>query len=136
MTANDNEFKQKNSKTFCCEKCDYNTSKKSNFETHILSKKHKNNELTTNDNEFKQILSKKYQCQKCDKNFNDRAGLWRHKKKCVIVDVVFSHEKMFELTNETIINILKQNSEFQQMLLEQNKTIIELSKLLFWLNLC
>ena len=125
MTTDDNVFKQKISKTFCCKKCDYNTSRKSNYETHVLSKKHKNNVLTTNDNDFKKHLSKKYLCQKCDKIFNDRAGLWRHKKKCVIEE---NENKIFELTNETIINILKQNSEFQQMLLEQNKTIIELSK--------
>jgi hypothetical protein len=128
MTTNDNDFKQKISKKFYCEKCDYSTYRKSNYETHILSKKHKNKELTTDNNIIKQKLSKKYACQKCDKCFNDRAGLWRHKKKCIIEDVIFPHEKMFELTNETIINILKQNSEFQQMLLEQNKTIIELSK--------
>ena len=103
--------------------CDYNTCKKGNLNNHFLSKKHKNNEITTENNIIKQDLSKKYQCQNCDKNFKDRAGLWRHKKKCKIEE-----NKIFELTNETIINILKQNSEFQQMLLEQNKTIIELSK--------
>jgi len=123
MTTNDNDFKQILSKNFYCEMCDYNTCKKGNLNNHLLSKKHKNNEITTENNIIKQDLSKKYQCQKCDKNFKDRAGLWRHKKKCKIEE-----NKIFELTNETIINILKQNSEFQQMLLEQNKTIIELSK--------
>jgi len=133
MTTYDNVFKQKISKQFCCEICDYNTRRKGNYEIHILSKKHQNNEITTDNNIIKQNISKKSHCKKCDKNFNDRAGLWRHKKKCKIEedknDILNTNEnKIFELTNETIINILKQNSEFQQILLEQNKTILELSK--------
>jgi len=88
--------------------------------------------MTTFDNEIKQKISKKYQCQKCEKEFNDRAGLWRHNKKCNgSINFVESSEILinpFELTQETIMNILKQNSDFQQMLFEQNKTIIELSK--------
>jgi len=125
MTTNDNDFKPFLSQKYCCKICHYNTCKKSNYNIHLLSKKHKNNEITTNNNIIKQNLSKKYECQSCDKNFKDRAGLWRHKKKCKIEE---NKNDIFELTNETIINILKQNSEFQQMLLEQNKTIIELSK--------
>jgi hypothetical protein len=129
MTTGDNDFKQKLSTQFCCELCDYNTCRKSNYETHILSKKHKNNELTTDNNDSKQNISKKYPCQNCDKNFNDRAGLWRHKKKCINPICEEANGNIpFELTQETIMQLLKQNSEFQHMLLEQNKTIIELSK--------
>ena len=81
MTTIDNEIKQILSNKYHCSSCDYRTSRKSNFDTHNNSNKHKNNVLTTNDNEIKQILSKNYHCQNCSKDFNDRAGLWRHKKK-------------------------------------------------------
>jgi hypothetical protein len=37
-------------------------------------------------------------------------------------------KKNTEITHDNILYILKQNSELQQMLIEQNKTIIELSK--------
>ena len=132
MTTNDNKIKQKISKYFHCEVCDYSTSRKSNYETHLHSNKHKSHEITTDDNEIKQKISKKYKCHNCDKNFNDRAGLWRHNKKCNMTINIFEKSETlmnpFELTQDTIMNILKQNSDFQQMLLEQNKTIIELSK--------
>ena len=82
MTTIDNEIKQKISKHYCCKICDYNTGRKSNFQTHILSNKHKKTQITTDNNEIKQKLSKTYICEFCNKNFNDRAGLWRHKKKC------------------------------------------------------
>jgi len=40
MTTDDNQIKQKLSKKYCCEKCDYVTSRKSNYESHILSTRH------------------------------------------------------------------------------------------------
>jgi len=126
MTTNDNDFKQKTSNQFYCDICDYFTCRKNNYENHIHTKKHKNNEMTTNDNDFKQKTSKTFECHNCSKNFKDRAGLWRHGKKCD--RKIIAQNKLMELTHDTIINILKQNSEFQQVLLEQNKTILELSK--------
>jgi len=60
-----------------------------------------------------------YQCQICNKNFNDRAGLWRHKKKC--------ENKDFE--KENIIQFLmNENKEMKQMMAEQNKQFIEIAK--------
>ena len=83
MTTADNGFKQKISNLFECKTCDYITCRKSNYETHMLSTKHKKRvQMTTLDNDFKQPLSKKYVCNICEKEFNDRAGIWRHKKKC------------------------------------------------------
>ena len=78
MTTIDNEIKQKLSFKYFCNFCDYKTSKKGNFNTHLNSLKHSK---TTVGNNFKPFLSQKYTCQDCDKTYNDRAGLWRHKKK-------------------------------------------------------
>jgi hypothetical protein len=35
---------QKNAENFICEKCDFVCSKKSNYERHILTRKHKNDD--------------------------------------------------------------------------------------------
>jgi hypothetical protein len=126
MTTNDNEIKQKLCFKYYCEKCDYGTSKKSSFDNHIESKKHKNNDLTTNDNEnYAKLCSKKYSCENCEKCFNDRAGLWRHKQKC---NKQQNSNKSPEISQELILTIIKQNSELQQTIVEQNKTITEMSK--------
>jgi hypothetical protein len=70
-----------------------------------------------------------FTCHKCSKNYKSRVGLWKHNKVCLDEKQTSENfNKPFELTHETIMNIIKQNSEFQQMLLEQNKTIIDLSK--------
>jgi hypothetical protein len=123
---------------FCCSICDYNTSRKSSFVKHLTTYKHikftnVNNSLTKSC-ETEPVFT----CSKCNKNYKSRVGLWKHNKVCNTTNVIneqndvneniINTNKIFELTQETIINILKQNSDFQQMLLEQNKTIIELSK--------
>ncbi len=82
MTTINNEFVEKNIPYFYCSFCDYNTSKKFNFDKHLLTEKHKNNEVTII-NSISSKCSKKYKCLNCIKEFNDRAGLWRHKKKCI-----------------------------------------------------
>jgi hypothetical protein len=69
--------------------------------------KHKNNVLTTKNNELLGKISKQYDCVNCAKQFNDRAGLWRHKKKCTT-----------DNNKDNIINLL----------LSQNKELIDLLK--------
>jgi len=73
------EKTKKNEKKFSCLYCDFITCKKTDFNRHNLTQKHKNNVLTTVDNAKNE---KKYKCENCDKKYRDRAGLWRHKKFC------------------------------------------------------
>jgi len=47
MTTLDNAFKEKVAQKFSCKLCDYNTSRKSNFDKHCSTTKHKNMEKTT-----------------------------------------------------------------------------------------
>ena len=110
MTTNDNTNLVKTSKYFCCEICDYTASRKYNLNLHLQSERHKNN---TNDNANNGILAKtikKYECENCSKIFNDRAGLWRHNKKCN--SNIETTKKLAELDkDELIITLLKQNAE-------------------------
>ncbi len=127
------------SEKFSCEKCNYYTSKKSSYAKHIESIKHKNNALTTKSNFYMPgDLSKHYQCKNCDKIYNDRAGLWRHKKKCENnnntnkpsqddMNMNFKQDDNM-LINGMFMDLMKQNQEFQKLIMEQNKQIIELSK--------
>ena len=73
-----NEIKQKLSKDYCCEKCEYITVRKSNLNNHFLSAKHIK---SMNSNEIKQKLSTDHICVICNKKYKDYSGLWRHKKK-------------------------------------------------------
>ena len=125
----------KSSEKFCCEICDYYTSRKSQYDRHFLTDKHKK---ITNDDINGSKSSIPYSCN-CGKKYIHRQGLWKHNKICKInlqnnnLDSESDNKEINEntytgITPETILSILKQNSELQQILIEQNKTIIELSK--------
>ena len=113
---------------FYCELCDYGTSKKSSYDTHILSLKHKKSTFSNqNQPDFCQILPSKFTCQNCNKGYKEKSGLWRHNKKCKIDEKEIKSSSS-EISPELILSILKQNNDFQQTIMEQNKTILELSK--------
>ena len=68
-----------------CKFCDYTASQKSNWDRHLLTKKHKKkchlSVTCVQKNEYK--TSKKYFCELCGKKYKSRNGLWKHKKNCV-----------------------------------------------------
>ncbi len=125
----------KNIIVFNCETCDFNCSKKGDWNRHIMTGKHKNNSLITNNTS---TLTKKYECNNCDKPFNDRAGLWRHKKKCIIIQDSVTPQNIIlnisDLQNDQtkqqqlVDYLMKENSEFKQLMIEQNKQMLELAK--------
>ena len=120
MTTVDNDSLVKFSNDFKCDICNYTTVRKYNLELHLKSIKHKNNVSTTNHNESLVNISKSYQCQNCTKEFNDRAGLWRHKKKCNIAE---KHSESVVANNtsekdELISYLMKENQEFKQLILD------------------
>ena len=94
--------------------------RKCNFDDHLLTAKHKKNEngniLESNGNENQQFSSNsKYTCQKCDKEFNNRSGLWKHKKKCANEEKMLGNE--FN-EKEIIMTLLQQNNQLQNQIIE------------------
>jgi len=126
-----NEIKQKLSKKFCCEKCNYITDRKSNLDNHNLSAKHKK---SINGNEIKQKLSTDHVCEKCNKKYKDYSGLWRHRKKCFEnkekKEIPDSNIAQYEnsITPELVIEIIKQNQELQKQNSDLQKQMIEVIK--------
>jgi hypothetical protein len=106
--------------------------RKSNFDTHNLSTKHK---TATDSHNTKQKLSNKFECEFCNKVYKDRTGLWKHKsknncsKKCNIVtdydndsdnDSITKAKTDATTTNkdELINYLMKENQEFKNLILE------------------
>jgi hypothetical protein len=121
MTPNNNENKPETSHEFYCNNCDYGTSKKSNYDTHCLTLKHLK---TTNNNEIKPKTSQKiYACEFCEKKFNDRAGLWRHNKKCNTTEKILENN----ISLEVILELIKDNKELKQLVIEQSKAMQQIA---------
>ncbi len=124
----------KNRKKFVCTSCDYSTSNSFDFKKHQQTEKHASvSQAMAIDNSAmglrEKSQKKEFICLNCNKVYKDNSGLWRHKKKC---DVDYSSECSEEISNqitpELILNVLKQNKELTDLVVEQNKTIMELAK--------
>jgi hypothetical protein len=118
-----------------CELCNYNCSKKSDFNKHLLTRKHKNNVLLTNPLTNKITNIKNYICTNCDKIYNSRVGLWFHNKKCVVNksnNINDNNEQLYDIEYQDIHNmvldIVKSNSELQKQNMELQKQVLEICK--------
>jgi len=125
------------SNNFYCEICDYMCIKKQHIKQHYLSQKHKYRIFNNNAKSVNQTESQKYICE-CGKIYRDRSGLWRHKKNCDQIEKQVENINgningntnfgSYQITPEMIIKLIEQNKELQQTLIDQNKTIMELSQ--------
>ena len=116
-TSEKNEGNEEATKYYC-NVCDYKCCRKDNFDRHKMTPKHQKMTKMTSTSFF--------ECVHCDKKYKYRQGLSKHKKQCVHVESVTTNNT--NITPELIIEIIKQNQEFKTLLVEQNKSIIELSK--------
>jgi hypothetical protein len=116
---------------YYCEKCHYGTSKKSSYDDHILSTKHKR-AMDCNENLPK--ICSDFVCKNCNKKYKDNSGLWRHKKKCndgenISIDIPDA-QKSDEI-NELkgfMKYLMQENSEMKTMMLEQSTMMLEVIK--------
>ena len=122
---NPNKKNAKNAEDFYCEICDFQCCKKCDWYRHLSTRKHK---ILTNPNEF---YAEKYCVCECGKKYKHTSSLCAHKKKCTFdasaILISYQDDKPV-VTNDIIFSILQQNKELQQMMIEQNKTIMEMSK--------
>ena len=116
---------------FHCEYCNYKCSKQSDWNKHIMTRKH---EKTTNNNIDNNTKSRNIiTCLLCDKIYSDRVALWRHKKICkgkehntnVIPTEIDMNNRGNTIDVTVFMELLKQNHEFKQLLVEQQKDIME-----------
>ena len=114
-----NKFCQKSAPRFYCKFCDYGTCKKSSYDDHLLSSKHKKSTLGNtnatnlghNSANFCPNLPTTFTCQNCEKGFKTRSGLWKHSKTCKFIDSCSINDNQFQLFSEivktTVIEVMK-----------------------------
>ena len=117
----------KNAEIFYCDSCDFVCSKKSNYEKHNLTLKHK---FRTKLNNLEQMKNTDFCCKYCNKTYNARNSLWYHEKKCT--PSAFNAEKNAEIVYEKgydngyenlqgkdlILTLLQQNNQLQNQIVE------------------
>jgi hypothetical protein len=137
---------KKPSKSFNCVLCNYICSNKKDFNKHLMTRKH---QVATNS---QQICPQKplYKCDCCEKEYQDRTGLWRHKKKCTYTPtttptlentVIYTQEqptnpapepasdKLFVLVKDLMLQLAikdKQHEELITHMVTKDKQLAEL----------
>jgi hypothetical protein len=109
----------KEAKIYTCETCDFSCSKKSNYDKHLSTRKHK---TLTNPNK-KDV--KKYICV-CGKEYKHAPTLSHHKKTCKYINNseeigVTENDKLAE-RDKIIEHLLKDNKEIKDLMTKTIKT--------------
>ena len=127
----------KNPNIYICEICNYKTGNKKDYNKHLATGKHKK---VTNDNDMITQIPTMVMCL-CGNSYKHRSGLSRHKKKCTYEEHNDATEDIpleepindtnsdtdVKVLSNTIFELVKQNNEFKQLLIEQNKKMMELA---------
>jgi hypothetical protein len=114
----------KNAEKIECENCSFICYKQSNYDKHLLTAKHKNRTILNNlEQKMPKNAKQLFLCD-CGKKYTARNSFWYHKQKCNTTQENIDEIKA-DLTDTTVmLHILKQNDEFKQLIIEQNKTIL------------
>ena len=121
MEINGNKIMPKNAAKFFCKKCNFECSKKSNWNTHINTLKHDRKQMETFFMPKNATSCQTYICSQCDKIFKSSSGLWKHKKKCYMtqedISIVISKETptqvdKTDMTQKLVEMIMSKNQEF------------------------
>ena len=121
---------------YICEKCNFISSNKKDYNRHLRTAKH---QMVTNGNA---MITKIPVCV-CGKSYKHLSGLSRHKKECSLLNCdlnSLSHDEE-DLDNvlseqvpppppqvvdlSLVMELLKQNQEFKELLIEQSKQLAE-----------
>jgi hypothetical protein len=144
----------KSSKNFHCKVCDYFTSRESQYDRHVLTRKHKM--LTNVDILVPNNLTAYFQCE-CGKTYKHRQSLSLHKKKClknleeskdftnislcktsnnedilkedtIKEDTTKSEDLNVKDKINTLENLVNENNDIKKLLIEQQKQLLEQQK--------
>jgi hypothetical protein len=141
---------------YTCEECDYNTCKKSSYDKHLTTQKHLNTINTTKYNEESNFIKEKEYICECGNKYKHNASLFNHKKKCKgesisgasisgasisgasisgasisgasISGASISGASISDASNNIIQLLIKENSEFKNIILEMVKSNNDLQK--------
>jgi len=108
---------------FSCKFCNYISSSNYNLQKHNKTKKHMSNVVGN------VVETDKYICVGCGKKYKNRDGLWKHSKCCKKQEQAKGEKSQTTHASDDLVSyLIQQNNEFKELLLEQNKTIMEACK--------
>ena len=99
-----------------CYNCNYFTSRKSQYDRHLLTAKHKKNNEEINNEQKSSLLL----CGICNKTFKTNSGRWKHEQKCKIIN---NKEDNQLLNKDALVDYIKESNEIKEILLKENEEL-------------
>ena len=123
------DFTPKIIKKFICENCQFVCSKQSDYDRHISTRKHTTVFNGTNNTPLHKCV--------CGNEYKHKSGLYRHKRVCDKIDnservtgtAIVQPTQTVDTT--VVIELLKQNQEFKDLMVEQSKQLMDQQQQLF-----
>ena len=117
---------------FYCNKCDYLTDKKCDYEKHLQTKKH-NTDIILIDN-IEKVANKYFSCN-CGKIYKHSQSLYNHKKKCNfnndnLVNDSSNNSQFLQnnITQDVVLKLISENNDIKKLLVTQQQQLIEQQK--------
>jgi len=121
----------KNPTFFFCEKCLFKCSKKSDFDRHLATLKHKSAFLA--DPIPQKNAASNFMCE-CGKIYKHKQSLFKHHKKCIFINLETKNERNNPDLSNNISNheinkiIINENKDIKSLLLKQHEQLLEQQK--------
>jgi len=133
MKQNETSLMPKQLKHFECVKCKFICSKQSNYSKHLLTAKHNKPVIETSETiKTADTSVPTFICELCNLRVKSRTTLWRHKKTCSGINIAYSNQEHKQITevpppvdSSLVLELLKQNQEFKDMMIDQHKRMTE-----------
>ncbi len=126
--------------TFHCENCHYTSCKKSSYDKHLSTSKHINatkmlHNATESCSKVALIENQVYFCD-CGKEYAHHSSFYRHKKNCKKQQDIQQQDiqQQDNIMMNLILEIVKSNGEFKNIIVDQNSKIVEQNSIL--LDVC
>ena len=129
---------EKNDNNYFCKNCNYFTTKKCNYDRHLLTAKHKKeqngNKISGEKYKNEQKGANAFRCD-CNRSFKTNSGLWKHQKQCNYIkkeniveeniveeNIVENRENKDELKS-LIIEIMTDSNQKMNFLMKENQEL-------------
>ena len=113
---------------FVCNVCSFNCRNKKDYNRHLMTAKHRMRINRTGD--LPPNTPHVFTCE-CGKQYKYKRGLWNHRQKCITINKERVEDTITQVPindSNLIIELLKQNNEFKNLMVEQSKQIQEQNK--------
>ena len=123
----------KSSKIFYCIKCDYSTSRESQYIRHLNTRKHKMEPNGINGKFQKFHSDEEYICDVCNKKYKTQSGLWKHKNKNNCIKKVTVNENTENVIHDDVdknmlMTMIDENKQIRDVMINANKNLREENK--------